>query len=254
MQKFLLTAVALAALSAPASATVFTRTSPTGGALPAAVTEIGGVVIDLTGLNGNRVVTQAPASSLFVGFAGANPFSFGSQSGFTPGVIAALGGGLLGASIRITLFDGDSQAGDFDFNDNTLHIGATFGTAANFGNWSTVSTQETTSNGLTLLSSGTGFGNNILSTGFFSTNNALTLATLFGELAGGTLNFYINDFDPFDNFYDFTQGVDGGLINVGTPPVVVPGIPEPSTWAMMIIGFIGLGYLGQRRMRKTVAA
>ena len=35
-------------------------------------------------------------------------------------VIAALGGGLQSASVRITLFDGDSSQGQFDFNDNTL--------------------------------------------------------------------------------------------------------------------------------------
>jgi hypothetical protein len=29
-----------------------------------------------------------------------------------------------------------------------------------------------------------------------------------------------------------------------TPPVV----PEPSTWAMMLLGFAGLGFVGYRRM------
>jgi hypothetical protein len=28
-------------------------------------------------------------------------------------------------------------------------------------------------------------------------------------------------------------------------------VPEPSTWAMMLIGFAGLGYAGYRRDRKT---
>jgi hypothetical protein len=32
----------------------------------------------------------------------------------------------------------------------------------------------------------------------------------------------------------------------------VETIPEPSTWAMMLIGFAGLGYLGYRR-RQTLA-
>ena len=30
-----------------------------------------------------------------------------------------------------------------------------------------------------------------------------------------------------------------GLVNI-TPPTVA--VPEPSTWAMMLIGFLGLGY------------
>src|SRR4051812_14081315 len=48
----------------------FTTTSPTGGgqALPSGVTEVGGIVLDLVGTNGVRVVSQLPASSLYVGF------------------------------------------------------------------------------------------------------------------------------------------------------------------------------------------
>ena len=29
--------------------------------------------------------------------------------------------------------------------------------------------------------------------------------------------------------------------------------PEPSTWAMMVLGFAGLGFAGYRKARKTVA-
>jgi hypothetical protein len=29
--------------------------------------------------------------------------------------------------------------------------------------------------------------------------------------------------------------------------------PEPSTWAMMLIGFVGLGFAGYRRTRKPVS-
>jgi hypothetical protein len=31
-------------------------------------------------------------------------------------------------------------------------------------------------------------------------------------------------------------------------------IPEPSTWAMMLLGFAGLGYVGFRRTRKVRVA
>jgi len=33
-----------------------------------------------------------------------------------------------------------------------------------------------------------------------------------------------------------------------------PAVPEPSTWAMMLLGFAGLGFLGYRTSRRTVAA
>jgi PEP-CTERM motif len=33
-----------------------------------------------------------------------------------------------------------------------------------------------------------------------------------------------------------------------------PGVPEPSTWAMMLVGFAGLGFAGYRASRKSVAS
>jgi hypothetical protein len=33
----------------------------------------------------------------------------------------------------------------------------------------------------------------------------------------------------------------------------VPGVPEPSTWAMMLIGFAGLGFTAYRRTKKSAA-
>jgi PEP-CTERM motif len=32
---------------------------------------------------------------------------------------------------------------------------------------------------------------------------------------------------------------------------VTPAVPEPSTWAMMLAGFAGLGFLGYRQTVKT---
>ena len=35
---------------------------------------------------------------------------------------------------------------------------------------------------------------------------------------------------------------------------IPPSVPEPSTWAMMLLGFVGLGYAGYRRTTTTRAA
>jgi hypothetical protein len=35
---------------------------------------------------------------------------------------------------------------------------------------------------------------------------------------------------------------------------VVPGTPEPSTWAMMLVGFAGIGFLARRASRQKLAA
>jgi hypothetical protein len=38
----------------------------------------------------------------------------------------------------------------------------------------------------------------------------------------------------------------GGDCGIGSPPPV-EGVPEPSTWAMMILGFLGVGFMAYRR-------
>ena len=45
-------------------------------------------------------------------------------------------------------------------------------------------------------------------------------------------------------------------IQLLTPADFRPGspAPEPSTWAMMLLGFAGLGFAGYRASRKTIAA
>ncbi len=47
-------------------------------------------------------------------------------------------------------------------------------------------------------------------------------AAIINALGGGSLAFTLLDADPADNFYHFTQGVDGRLFNVGTGPVITP--------------------------------
>jgi hypothetical protein len=43
-------------------------------------------------------------------------------------------------------------------------------------------------------------------------------------------------------------GIGGKLIlDVTTAGVIPPPVPEPSTWAMMLLGFVGLGFIGYRR-------
>ncbi len=46
-----------------------------------------------------------------------------------------------------------------------------------------------------------------------------------------------------------------GLTNVAAfdPNTVTPGVPEPSTWAMMILGFAGVGFMAYRRRHQTAA-
>lgn len=208
----------------------FTLASPTGAPLPSGVTEVGGVVLDLVGSNGVRVVSQLSASTLFDGYFDSgtpasyqgNPGTIGIQTGFNSAVINALGGGLSKVAVRITLFDGDTAAGNFDYNLNSLLLNG-----ISIGNFSNVVTQQTTNDGLTVLSNNPsgGFRDNTLDTGFFYSNNSGFLSSFYTSLVNtGQVKFQVQDVSPYDNLYDFTAGVSGGLVNVGQAPNVSPVI------------------------------
>jgi PEP-CTERM motif-containing protein len=66
-------------------------------------------------------------------------------------------------------------------------------------------------------------------------------------------------YDPFANdLFQFDFTLSGGSLQ--TPLAVEAfvqvgsGVPEPSTWAMMILGFAGVGFLGYRRSRTSPTA
>jgi hypothetical protein len=252
-----LTVLSLATLQAAGSAqaTTLTLTSPTTkGAVPTGISPVGGIVLDLIGLNDTRVTSQLKASELYIGYYNSgtpagyrgNPGTIGIQSGFTPTIIGSLGGGLKELAVRFSLYDGDTAAGNFDEDDNTLLVND-----INFGNWSSVNTQNTDSLGNAGAAGlSTGFRNNTLDTGWFHVTNASTLSNFFTSLVNTEEVVYqVNDVDPYDNYYDFTQGIDSSLINVGQGPVVQPpssSVPEPLT----ILGTLTAAGFGVTLRRK----
>jgi hypothetical protein len=65
-----------------------------------------------------------------------------------------------------------------------------------------------------------------------------------------------------NNFQTFTPQMVGGQLQVFSPPILnfsgtpfAPGgVPGPATWAMMLFGFAGLGFLGYRQTAKARVA
>jgi hypothetical protein len=64
------------------------------------------------------------------------------------------------------------------------------------------------------------------------------------ESAGITTNAIALDFNKFP----FGTNAVNGSIDVAQSFASI-NVPEPSTWAMMLMGFVGLGYAGYRRAR-----
>jgi hypothetical protein len=63
-----------------------------------------------------------------------------------------------------------------------------------------------------------------------------------------TLTFVIADAN--DTALDttaFIQGLGNAPPSGGTPASPPMGTPEPATWAMMLLGFAGMGFVGYRR-------
>ena len=86
-----------------------------------------------------------------------------------------------------------------------------------------------------------------------------------------------NENNGFDNFNPYINGtgtftlaclgctssstLSGVSISFGTNGFRVPAVPdpvvavpEPSTWAMMILGFFGVGFMAYRRRNQTAAS
>ena len=73
----------------------------------------------------------------------------------------------------------------------------------------------------------------------FTDTGTLSLAN-FGLSSGGSANAFF----AADIFGDGTTGPIGAIGAVGS-------VPEPSTWAMMILGFMGVGFMAYRRKNQT---
>jgi hypothetical protein len=73
-------------------------------------------------------------------------------------------------------------------------------------------------------------------------------ATLTYSPAAYTASF-VDTLGPGDYTVEITGTINSKKLGVGGT-VTTSGVPEPSTWAMLLLGFVGLGYAAFRRKGK----
>jgi hypothetical protein len=80
--------------------------------------------------------------------------------------------------------------------------------------------------------------------GFIDKGGLFTTLDPFGSTA-----VTANGINDNGNVVGFYVNGAGATIGFFSKPLVSAAIPEPSTWAMMLLGFAGLGFLGYRKAR-----
>jgi hypothetical protein len=90
-----------------------------------------------------------------------------------------------------------------------------------------------------------GGSSNICSTGISAYENTEGASTYGSPLSVTLLGTY--QYDP-----SITLTGANYLSGDGTVDTRISGVPEPSTWAMMILGFTGIGFMAYRK-RKSAA-
>lgn len=209
--------------------TDFTMTSPAGGELPSGITAVGGIVVDIIGANGTRIVAQLSSAglpnNLSTGFSpsAGNPATIGVLGGFSPEVLASLGGGIAQMAVRMTIYDGDTSIGDVDSFQNFLTINGQQDTTPgnpndnddyDFSGMTDIRSQSTSQDG-TLIGEARGFQNDQLSTAWMVNNDPAQLQRIYESLQNtNQLTFGLRDTDPFDNGYDFSRGISGNYFDV----------------------------------------
>lgn len=89
-----------------------------------------------------------------------------------------------------------------------------------------------------------------------ATNNLLFQSGNFTDVRGPATNITPTTLADFDAFaYDDTPGAyQITLTGVTFGPAAVAGVPEPATWAMMLMGFGAIGAGLRRRKGRAIAA
>jgi hypothetical protein len=73
--------------------------------------------------------------------------------------------------------------------------------------------------------------------------------TLNGGTVAGAFDALLNGLEAGDTYFNIHTNVFPG----GEIRGFLAAVPEPSTWAMMILGFAGVGFMAYRRRNQSAA-
>lgn len=210
-----------------------------------------------------RTITRLAVAATFMGALSASPAPATPAINLTvPGV--EYGGGLytLGFEFSVSSATSITQLGVYDNLSNGLTAPASIGlwdTSGNLLTSANIGVGEGTLDGLFRYTTITPFaltaGTNYV-IGAYTTDLASSLGT--GQGGVGTVDplvtIYWDRFSNFNSSFSFpseTNSNSGGAWLGANFQFAVAAVPEPGTWAMMLVGFGIIGY-GLRRRRQFV--
>jgi hypothetical protein len=161
----------------------------------------------------------------------------------------------VGDSAKIN-FAATTTMAPFDFVDFNLMFSA----ANPFGTNETLSYQTFNANNVLLTSATVSSGSSVYTSGLFGqlTENAITGFNPATELTTNSFYAVITDVSGSFDLTGATADFEHIIYTTGTSQLGVSGtfvasaVPEPSTWAMLLLGFAGIGLITYRR-RSTPA-
>jgi hypothetical protein len=89
---------------------------------------------------------------------------------------------------------------------------------------------------------------------FSPTDFAALQGNSFGPLAATFAFFGITNVQTGGGLLSFTDIAEAGQLTGNSTGDVVTGVPELSTWVMMLIGFASIGFMTHRRQQKVALA
>jgi hypothetical protein len=160
---------------------------------------------------------------------------------------------LSASSLSIVNTNGVAVTGTAAFGDTSFSAPATFWETSGSGTFVSATGASTTYNWFVDPANTQGAGT--------PTDTPGIMVDTFSHSAGSEADSFSHNgsgaatlTSPFSLTEQFTLSLPAGASLLSRGQTIILGVPEPSTWAMMLVGFAGLGFAGWRASRKSIVA